>query len=118
MPPAIPGFRRQLEQGMAAYAGTRAAASEITTAILTVGAGVLSVQQLTPGMMSLGPVLAAVLAQQAAIASFPLGTTMGGLWYGLFPVTAAPALTFGITGGLMAGAAIFSAYAGILADPV
>jgi hypothetical protein len=51
--------------------------------------------QLTPGTLTLGPVLAAALAQQAAIASFPLGAGLGGLWYGLFP--AAP------SAGLVAG---------------
>ena len=30
-------------------------------------------QKLTPGTLTLGPVIAAALAQQAAVASFPLG---------------------------------------------
>jgi hypothetical protein len=68
--------------------------------------------------MTLGPALAATLAQQTAIASFPLGSTLGGLWYSAFPVAASPALVAGLTGGLMLGAAVLSAFAGILTDPV
>ena len=37
-----------------------------------------------------GPVIAGSLAQGAAITSFPAGSAAGGIWYGLFPVQAAP----------------------------
>ena len=47
--------------------------------------------KLTPGTLTLGPVIAAALAQQAAVASFPLGAALGGLWYGLLPVRHPPA---------------------------
>ncbi len=53
-------------------------------------AGVATLKQLTPGAMLLGPALVSVIAYQAAVASFPFGTTLGGIWYGFFPV--APAL--------------------------
>jgi hypothetical protein len=113
-----PEFRRHLEEAMTAYVGTRAAASEITTALITLGAGAVAVHQVTPGMISFGPALAAVMAHNAAVASFPLGATLGGLWYGAVPVTASPALVAGLTGGLMGIAAIAAAFAGIIADPV
>jgi Family of unknown function (DUF6635) len=113
-----PEFRDRLESAMTAYVGTRAAASEITTAMITLGAGALAVKQMTPGMISLGPALAAAIAQQAAVASFPLGATLGGIWYGIFPVAASPALIAGLTSGMMAVAAIAATFAGILADPI
>ena len=113
-----PDFRRRLGEAMRAYAGTRAAAAEIATSLLTLGAGAVALKQLVPGAMTLGPALAAAMAQQAAIASFPLGAGLGGLWYGAFPAAASPALVFGLTGGLMAVAAVASAFAGIVADPV
>jgi hypothetical protein len=46
---------------MATYAGTRAAA-EITTALLSVGAGAVVVKQATPGVMTIGPALAVAFA--------------------------------------------------------
>ncbi|PVE24228.1 hypothetical protein DC522_12080 [Microvirga sp. KLBC 81] len=113
-----PVFRQRLEEAMTTYAGTRAAAAEITTALMTVGAGAIAVKQATPGVMTLGPALAAALAQQAAIASFPLGAGLGSVWYGVFPAAASPALIGGITVGLLAVSSIAAAFAGILADPI
>ena len=110
-------FRTQLEEALATYTGTRAAAAEITTTLIALGAGALTVKQATPGALALGPVLAAIMAQQAAVASFPLGATMGGLWYGMFPVAASPALIAGVTGGLVGVGAVAAAFSGVIADP-
>ena len=115
---ADPAFRARLEQAMRAYTGTRAAAAEIATGLLTLGAGGLALKQLTPGAVSLGPALAAIMAQQAAVASFPLGSALGGVWYGLFPVAPSASLIAGLTGGLMLAAAVAAALAGIVADPL
>jgi hypothetical protein len=110
--------RARLQAAIATYAGTRAAAAEITTSLATLGAGAVAVKQVTPGVVMLGPVLAASLAQQAAINGFPLGTGLGSLWYGLFPVAPSLTLVVGLTGGLMLGASSLAAFAGLLADPV
>jgi hypothetical protein len=85
---------------------------------MTLGAGAITMQQVTPGVMSLGPALAAALAKNAAVASFPLGAGAGGLWYGLFPAAVSPVLVGGVTGGLLAATSVASAFAGIIADPV
>jgi hypothetical protein len=111
-------FRARLETTLGTYTDTRAAAAEIATALTLLGTGAIGVHQATPGAMTLGPALAATMAQQAAIASFPLGSTLGGLWYSTFPAVASPALVAGLTGGLMLGAAALSAFAGIVTDPL
>ena len=111
-------FRARLETTLGTYTDTRAAAAEIATALTLLGTGAISVHQVTPGAVTLGPALAATMAQQAAVASFPLGSTLGGLWYSAFPAVASPALVAGLTGGLMLGAAALSAFAGIVTDPV
>ena len=111
-------FRRRLEAALGTYADTRAAASEIAAALMALGTGAVAVQKVTPGAMTLGPALAAAMAQQAAVASFPLGSALGGLWYGAFPAAASPALAAGLTGGLLLGAAALSAFAGVVTDPV
>jgi hypothetical protein len=113
-----PAFRAQLEQATATYAGTRAAAAEITTAFITLGAGAAAVKQITPGAMALGPALAGAMAHQAAVASFPLGITLGSLWYGAFPVAASLGLIAGVTASIMAAGAAAAAFAGIVADPI
>lgn len=113
-----PEFRRRLGDAMRTYAGSRAAAAEIATGLVTLGTGAFALKQLTPGAVSLGPALAAIMAQQAAIASFPLGSTLGGLWYGLFPAAPSLGLTAGLTGGLMLAASGFAAVAGVVTDPL
>lgn len=113
-----PVLRARLEAAVADYAGTRAAAADITTALLSLGTGAAALSKLTPGALTLGPALAAMLAQQAAVASFPLGGALGSLWYATFPAMPSAVLVAGLTGGLVAGAAVGAAFAGIVADPV
>ena len=113
-----PAFRARLTETMTSYAATRAAAAEIATSLLTLGTGAMALKQLTPGAVTLGPALAAMLAQQSAIAAFPLGAGLGGLWYGMFPAAAPVALIAGLTGGLMFAAACVAAFAGIVTDPL
>ena len=113
-----PQFRLRLASTLATYTDTRAAAAEVATTLAMLGTGALGVHQLTPGVMTLGPALASTIAQQTAISTFPLGSTLGALWYGAFPVAASPALAAGLTGGLMLGTAVLSAFAGIVTDPL
>jgi len=112
-----PDTRARIERTIAAYTGTRAAAADITGALISAGAGYMAAQQITPSMWTLGPVLAATLANHAAIGAFPLGATLGHVWYSTFPIAAGPAFTVGVTAGLAAFGAVIVAFAGILADP-
>lgn len=113
-----PVFRTRLDRALADYAGTRAAAAEITTGLIALGTGAMAFQQATPGALALGPALAGAMAQGSAVAGFPLGSAAGGLWYGLFPAKASPFLVAGATAGVLGVAALATAFAGMLADPV
>ena len=113
-----PAFALRLQQAVAEYTVSRAAAAEITTGLLSLGAGAVALNKLTPGAASLGPTLAAVMAQQAAVAAFPLGGWLGGIWYGLFPARPSVELVSSTTGALMLAATTFAAFAGIVADPI
>ena len=113
-----PEFRRRLEAARLTYAGTRAAAAEISTSLLALSAGAAMLHKATPGLLTLGPALAAAIAKHAAIASFPLGAAAGGAWFGVVPVAVSPVLLVGVTGGLLAVGAVAAAFAGIVADPV
>jgi hypothetical protein len=113
-----PALRRRLEAAMTEYARTRTAATEITTALLSLGAGALALKKLTPGALTLGPTLAAAIVQRAAVMSFPMGGALGSLWYTLFPVAPSAVLVAALTGGLMAASTVASAFAGVVADPV
>lgn len=113
-----PGFTERLAQALQTYAGSRAAAAEIATGLLTLSAGAIALNKLTPGAVALGPALASTVAQQSAIAAFPLGAGLGGLWYGAFPAAPSLALVSGLTGGLLLGAATVAAFAGLATDPL
>lgn len=111
-----PAFRQRLEQALANYMGSRTAAADITTSIFAVGAGAVGVKGFTPGMLSLGPAVANLMAQKAALSSAPLGGLLGSLWYG--SATASPLLVAGVTGGLLGAGAVMAAFAGLVTDPV
>ncbi|MBV9811352.1 MAG: hypothetical protein JO326_01275 [Acetobacteraceae bacterium] len=111
-------FRERLLHAVGEIAVSRAAASEITTGLLSLGSGALTLHKVTPGAATLGPSLAALIAQQAAVSSFPLGAGLGGLWYGLFPAVPSAALLATTTGGLMLAASAFAAFAGVVSDPI
>jgi hypothetical protein len=112
-----PALRTKIEQTVAAYTGTRHAAADIVGAMVNAGAGYIAAQQLTPSVWSLGPVLAAAIANHVALSGFPLGATVGGLWYSVFPATVGPVLVGATTAGLAAIGAVVAAFAGVVADP-
>lgn len=113
-----PELKERITGILEAYAGTRAAASELAGALVNLGAGAFALNQFTPTAVSLGPALAGVLAQHLAVSSFPLGATLGGLWYGVFPAAPSAALIGVTTGGLVAGLSIATAFAGVVTDPI
>ncbi|MGH6900719.1 MAG: DUF6635 family protein [Geminicoccaceae bacterium] len=113
-----PEQQARLRRLLAAYASTRAAAADLVNNVLLASTGMAAFHKLTPGTLTLGPVLAAALAQQAAVASFPLGSALGGLWYGWFPAAPSAGLVAGATGGLVLLTATTAAFAGVIADPV
>ena len=100
------------------YSGARAATAEFTAALILLAIGALAFHSLTPGAISLAPSLAEQLAQSTAIAEFPLGAGLGGLWYGVFPAGPSGGLVALTVAGLVLGGAVLTSLAGALADPV
>jgi Family of unknown function (DUF6635) len=115
---ADPDFRRRLAAAIETYLGSRAAMAEIATGFVAAGLGALVVKQATPGLVTLSSALAAMIAQQMAIAAFPLGASFGGLWYSLFPAAAGPGLLAATTAGVFLGGAMLAAFSGVVTDPL
>jgi hypothetical protein len=115
---ADPDFRRRLAAAVETYLGSRTATAEIATGFVATGLGALVVKQATPGLVTLSSALAAMLAQQTAIAAFPLGASLGGLWYSLFPAAAGPGLLAATTAGVFLGGAMLAAFSGVVTDPL
>jgi hypothetical protein len=117
-PGGEPEFRGRLVAAIESYIGSRVATAEIATGVVATGFGALAVKQATPGLMTLGSALAAALAQQNAIAAFPLGAGLGGLWYSWFPTAAGPGLIAATTGGVVISGAVLASFSGIVTDPL
>ena len=110
--------RDKLEAALSAYTDTRAAATELASAFVLMGTGAATLQKLTPSVLSFGPALATAAAQQAAIAGFPLGTALGGVWYGAFPAQPAIWMVASTTAGMLLLLSCIAAFTGVIADPV
>jgi len=100
------------------YAGTRSAVAEMTTTLCVLLVGAVVFQTLTPGMISMAPGVADAMARTNAVATFPLGETVGGVWYGVFAADASPWLVSATVAGLVMLGSVVAAFAGVLADPV
>jgi hypothetical protein len=84
-------LRCRIAAAVESYLGSRTATTEIATGAVAAGLGALLVKRATPGLVTLSSALAGWIAQQSAIAAFPLGASLGALWYGLFPAAATSA---------------------------
>lgn len=100
------------------YTGSRSAISEMTTALVTLAVGAFVFQALTPGMISMAPGVAEAFTRASAVADFPFGASMGGLWYSTFPVGTSPTLVTATIIGLVVLGSVVAAFAGAIADPV
>lgn len=109
---------RRIADALGEYAGTRSAVAEMTTTLCVLLFGALTFQALTPGLISIAPGVADAVARTNAVASFPLGQTLGGMWYGLFGVTPSAGLVGAAVAGLVMLGSVFAAFAGVLADPL
>ena len=100
------------------YVGVRSAVAEMVTSLFVLLAGVILFHAATPGVISLAGPLAELRVRGDAIAAFPLGSGLGRLYYGVFPV-ALPVWQVVTTGLVLAVlGALVTTFAGVLADPV
>ena len=109
--------RARLATAISGYPGTPAATAEIATGSIAAGIGAVWVKHATPGMVTLGSVVANVVAYQTAIAAFPLGAGLGAWWYGMYPVAPSAELLAITTGAFAVVGALFAVFSGIVTDP-
>ncbi|NWH09635.1 MAG: hypothetical protein HXY22_13500 [Alphaproteobacteria bacterium] len=111
-------LNQKLAESLAIYTNSRFAAGEIANAVLTAGAGAAFLHQFTPGVWTLGPGLAQVIAQKIVAGTLPFGEIIGTLWHSLTPAAPGAALTAASTTGVLAIMAVFSAVSGVITDPL
>lgn len=103
---------------VARYLAVRIAVAEITATLAVFISGAVLFGALTPGVMSLSPLVSDRAAEAMAIADFPLGEGLGRIWYATFGADRPGWLLAACTAALLVSATLLSAFAGILADPV
>lgn len=107
-----------LRRAVSVYTETRNAVAEITTSMIVLIVGVAMFGATTPGVISLAGPVAELRAQRQAIDDFVLGSGLGRLWNGMFPVEPSAAQV-AVTGVALAiAASVVTAFAGLLADPL
>lgn len=111
-------FRQRLENHLTTYTSSRTAAADLSGSLLSLAAGVVAFKQFTPGAIAIGGVTATAIANHLAITNFLLGSTLGSLYYGIFPATASAGLLVATTGGLLLALGVLSAGAGVITDPL
>lgn len=111
-------FKEQLEKKLMEYSSSRTAASELAGNIITLATGYFAFHKATPGTLTGGSAAAAAIAQQIAVSNFWLGSTIGSMYYSIFPATASTGLIIASTGTLMAAMAVLSSFIGIITDPI
>ena len=100
------------------FTGIRSAVAEITTSMLVLGTGLALFGTATPGIVTMAPNVSGAFVHAAAVANFPLGSRLGGLWYDVFDI-AQPVWFVAATGIVLAlVASVVTTFAGIVADPL
>jgi hypothetical protein len=72
----------------------------------------------TPGVLSLAPVLTDHVAAAREITAFPLGERLGAAWYGLFPAERPLWQTLAVGAGLVLVVSLVASFAGLVTDPL
>ena len=113
-----PRYKAALEKNLVEYAKSRTAAADLAGNIIALSTGVAAFGQVTPGALTAGNTLAAVIANQIAVSNFLLGPTLGGFYYTVFPAAASTTLIAASTGALVMALAVLTSFSGIVTDPV
>ncbi len=113
-----PKFRKILESNLREYASSRTAAADLAGTIISLSVGASVFHKMTPGAMATGATVATAIAQHTAISNFFFGSTLGSIYYSIFPVSASAGLILATTSSIMAAMAIVTSFAGIITDPL
>ncbi|WP_149866456.1 DUF6635 family protein [Tropicimonas marinistellae] len=100
------------------YTSVRTSVAEIFTTVVVLTLGYFLFRNPTPGILSLTPFVSDYMTQSSAVAGFPLGQSLGHLWYAVFPPERSASYVLMVGVGLALVASFVTTFAGIIADPV
>lgn len=111
-------WRRRLDRLIDDYLGARDAIAEFAAGLTALTFGFLILRQLTPGAISLGPLLASDLAHREAVRNFWLGPWAGEVWYELVGVDTPIAWVVLAILAMLGLLALIASVIGVVTDPV
>lgn len=111
-------IRQRVTDALAEYVGSRSAAADISSSLLTAAAGLAAYQKFTPGVAALSGAISAQIAHAVAVNGFFAGAWAGKVYYGIFAASASPLLFAGVFAALTIPVAMLAAFTGVVADPV
>lgn len=100
------------------YIAVRSAVSEIGAALVLLAVGLIVFHSVTPGVISLAPVVTERATHARDVASFPLGPWLGGAWYGVFPGALPLGRTVLVGVCLAVALSLATTFSGVLSDPL
>lgn len=112
--PDTPGLRRMV----ADHVAVRAAVSEIAAALILLCVGLMLFSAVTPGVISLAPVVTEHAAHAREVADFWLGETLGRAWYGVFPSERPLWQTLLVGVALSVAISLATTFSGLVTDPI
>lgn len=111
-------LEQSLADALAQYTLTRTATADISNTVFATLAGAFTLQKFTPGGLAIGMALAGIVANRWAAWDFLLGPSLGGWYYGWFPIAPDAGLIVLSTAAVMALMAIFACFSGLISDPL
>ena len=108
----------QIEHALKQIMLARTAAADIGNTVLSTTLGALLYKKFTPGGVGLGLLAAALWAESRATQEFPLGATLGRLYYRIYDAHATVLEQVTAVGLTLALMAVLTSFAGLLIDPL
>ena len=111
-------LRSLSRESLARYGGTRTASADIANSLASTVFGAVALKQFTPGGIAIGLLAGSWFASRSAIAGFPLGESLGAIYYSWFPPT--PSFAQQAVGVLLAlvTLAVIATLSGLVTDPL
>lgn len=107
-----------IQDQLKTYVQTRNSASDITASTIAGFTGLFVFSQFTPGSVSTGTAIAEVLAQHNAASNFIFGSTLGELYYSVFPANPSASEIATSIVLTMIALAFAAAFSGLIHDPI
>lgn len=111
-------FQSLIRDALNQYQVTRTASSDITNSLSCTALGAFAFQKFTPGGIGIAALVTSMVAKGLASRDFIFGSSLGNLYYGVFPPQPSLTLSLTVLAAVLAMLAAFAALSGMISDPL